>query len=87
MGSGHVSEMGNLCGLKVWVSAGIHGNGPFKTFDDGKRLGEAGAAVQVRRRSWKLVKAQIQVRRCDAAPISRALQGLNRALCNLTYLR
>ena len=67
-----MSEMGNLCDLEVLVSAGIHGNGRFKTFDDGKRLGEAGAAVQVRRRSCKLVKAQIQVRRCNAAPISKS---------------
>ena len=69
MCSGHESETGNSGDLRVWVNAGLHGTKRFKTFDGGKTLEEVGAAVQVWRRSWKLVKAQIQVRKCDAAPI------------------
>ena len=68
MGSGHESETGNSCDLRVWVNAGSHGTKRFETSDGGKTPEEVGAAVQVWR-SWKLVKAQIQVRRCDAAPI------------------
>lgn len=51
------------------MNAGSHGTKRVKAFDGGKTLEEVGAAVQVGRRSWKLVKARIQVRRCDAASI------------------
>ena len=60
--------MGNIDGLREWVSAEIHGN-RLKKLDgrerERERVEEVGAAVLVRR-NWTPVKAHAQAHVCKA---------------------
>ena len=57
--------MGNIDGLREWVSAGVHGNRFKKLGRERERLEDVGAAVLVGR-NWMPVKTQAQVNVCKA---------------------